>query len=104
VSNPDHRLKPNILAVIDIRDFSADSAVVIPSAIIKQDITGSFIYTIQQDGEKLIAKKKYITPGKFYQDKTMVTDGIKPGQKVIVQGYNEVSDGTEVYIKPNDAS
>lgn len=104
ISNPDHKLKPNILAVINIRDFSADSAVVVPSAIIKQDITGSYIYTMQQDGDKLIAKKEYITPGKFYRDKTMVTGGVKPGQKVIVQGYNEVSDGTEVYIKPNDAS
>jgi membrane fusion protein, multidrug efflux system len=104
VSNPDHKLKPNILAVINIRDFSADSAVVVPSATIKQDMTGSYIYTMQQDGDKFVAKKEYITPGKFYHDKTMVTDGIKPGQKVIVTGYNEVSDGTEVYIKPNNAS
>jgi membrane fusion protein, multidrug efflux system len=103
ISNPDHKLKPNILAVINIRDFSADSAVVVPSAIIKQDMIGSYIYTLQQDGEKLIAKKEYITPGKFYQDKTMVTGGIKPGQKVIVEGYNEVSDGTEVYVKPGNA-
>jgi membrane fusion protein, multidrug efflux system len=104
ISNPDHKLKPNILAVINIRDFSADSAVVVPSAIIKQDMTGSYLYTAQQDGDKIIAKKEYINPGKFYHDKTMVTDGIKPGQKVIVQGYNEVSDGTQVYIKPNNAS
>jgi membrane fusion protein, multidrug efflux system len=104
ISNPDHKLKPNILAVINIRDFSADSAVVVPSAIVKQDITGSYLYTLQQDGDNWVAKKKYITPGQFYQDQTMVTDGILPGQKVIVEGYNEVSDGTEVYIKPNDAS
>jgi membrane fusion protein, multidrug efflux system len=104
LKNQDHRLKPNLLAIINIRDYSADSAVVVPSSIIKQDITGSFIYTMQQDGEKLIAKKKYVTTGKFYQDKTMVVDGIQPGQQVIVKGYNEVSDGTEVYVNANDAS
>jgi len=104
MKNPGQLLKPNLLSVIHIRDFSADSAVVVPSAIIKQDITGSYVYTMQQAGEKWIAKKIYITPGKFYQDKTMVVDGIQPGQQVIVQGYNEVSDGTEVYVKPNDAS
>jgi len=48
--------------------------------------------------------KKYVTPGKFYQDKTMVVDGIQAGQQVLIQGYNEVSDGTEVYVKPNNAS
>jgi membrane fusion protein (multidrug efflux system) len=104
LKNADHRLKPNLLAVINIRDYSADSAVVVPSAIIKQDIKGSYIYTIQEVGDTWIAKKIYVTPGKFYQDKTMVVDGIQPGQQVIVEGYNEVSDGTEVYVKPNDAS
>jgi RND family efflux transporter MFP subunit len=104
LKNPGHRLKPNLLSIINIRDFSADSAVVVPSAIIKQDITGSYIYILEQAGEKLIAKKKYVTPGKFYQDKTMVVDGIQAGQQVIIQGYNEVSDGTEVYVKPNNAS
>jgi membrane fusion protein (multidrug efflux system) len=104
LKNADHRLKPNLLSIINIRDFSADSAVVVPSAIIKQDITGSYIYTLQQAGDKLIAKKKYVTPGQFYQDKTMVVEGIQPGQQIIVGGYNEVSDGTEVYVKSNDAS
>jgi membrane fusion protein (multidrug efflux system) len=104
LKNADHRLKPNLLSIINIRDFSADSAVVVPSAIIKQDITGSYIYTMQQAGDKLIAKKKYVTPGQFYQDKTMVVEGIQPGQQIIVGGYNEVSDGTEVYVKSNDAS
>lgn len=104
MKNPDHLLKPNILSVIHIRDFSADSAVVIPSAIIKQDITGSYLYTMQQVGGKWIAKKVYVTPGKSYLDKTMVVSGLQPGQQVIVQGYNQVSDGSEVYVQPGNAS
>lgn len=104
MKNPDHLLKPNILSVIHIRDFSADSAVVIPSAIIKQDITGSYLYTMQQIGGKWIAKKVYVTPGKSYLDKTMVVSGLQPGQQVIVQGYNQVSDGSEVYVQPGNAS
>jgi membrane fusion protein (multidrug efflux system) len=104
MKNPDHLLKPNILSIIHIRDFSADSAVVIPSAVIKQDITGSYLYTIQQVDGKWIAKKVYVTPGRFYIDKTMVVSGIQPGQQVIIQGYNEVSDGSEVYIKTDNAS
>lgn len=104
MKNPDHLLKPNILSVIHIRDFSADSAVVIPSAIIKQDITGSYLYTMQQVGGKWIAKKVYVTPGKSYLDKTMVISGLQPGQQVIVQGYNQVSDGSEVYVQPGNAS
>jgi membrane fusion protein (multidrug efflux system) len=104
MKNPGHLLKPNILSVIHIRDFSADSAVVIPSALIKQDITGSYLYTLQQVDGKWIAKKVYVTPGKSYLDKTMVVTGLQPGQQIIVQGYNQVTDGSEVYIKQNNAS
>lgn len=104
LKNPDRLLKPNILSVIRINDFSADSAVVIPSVLIKQDITGSYLYTMQQSEGKWIAKKVYVTTGKSYQDKTMVITGLQAGQKVIVQGYNLVSDGSEVYVKTDNAS
>jgi membrane fusion protein, multidrug efflux system len=104
VKNPDRLLKPNILSVIQIRDFSADSAIVIPSILIRQDITGSYLYTMQQAEGKWIAKKVYVTPGKSYQDKTMVVSGLHEGQKIITQGYNMVSDGSEVYVKSENAT
>ncbi len=104
IKNPDRLLKPNILAIIQIKDFSADSAIVISSALIKQDITGSYLYVMQDNAGKWIAKKVYVTPGKSYLDKTMVVDGLQTGQQVIVEGYNQVSDGSEVYVKTDNAS
>lgn len=102
--NPDKMLKPNILSVIQINDFFADSAIVVPSSIIKQDISGSYLYAIMETGNKWTAKKVYIKTGKSYLDKTMVTDGLKEGMKVITMGYNLVSDGTEVTVKQENAS
>ena len=104
LKNPDKSLKPNILSVIHINDFSSDSAMVIPSVLIKQDITGSYIYTIEDNAGNMVAKKVYVTTGQTYEDKTMVLTGIYPGQKIIDQGYNMVSDGSEVIVKSNDAS
>ncbi len=104
LQNQDKKLKPNILSVIHINDFSADSALVVPSALIKQDISGSYIYTVQHNSEKQVARKMYIQPGKSYKDATMVVEGLEPGQKVITEGFNMVSDGLEVSIKPTDAS
>ena len=104
LKNPDRLLKPNILSIINIIDFSSDSAFVIPSALIKQDITGSYLYTMLQTDGKWFAKKVYVTPGRSYLDKTMVITGLQVGQKIIVQGYNLVSDGSEVYVKSENAS
>lgn len=104
LQNPDKLIKPNILSVIHIKDFNADSAIVVPSEIIKQDITGSYLYTLQTNDNKLIAKKVYIKTGKSYLDRTMVVEGLQTGQSVITQGYNLVSDGSEVYVKSQNAS
>jgi RND family efflux transporter MFP subunit len=104
VKNPDRLLKPNILSVIHINDFSADSALVVPSALIKQDLTGSYLYAVQKKDDRMIARKVYIKPGKTYLDKTMVLEGLQAGQAIIMQGYNMVSDGTEVYVNAGEAS
>jgi membrane fusion protein (multidrug efflux system) len=59
---------------------------------------------MQQVDGKLIAKKVYVQTGQSYKDKTMVVSGLEPGQQVIVQGFSQVSDGSEVYVTQNNAS
>lgn len=104
LNNPERLLKPNLLAVIHIKDYSSDSALVVPSIIIKQDMTGSYLYITEAEGNKTVAKKVYVETGMSYGDITMVKNGLKPGQKVIVQGYNQVTDGSEVKLNSSDVS
>lgn len=94
-----YNLKPNILTIININDFTVDSAIVVPSIVVKQDVSGKFLFIAQGDGDNLIAKKQYIKTGKSYNDKTLVVDGLKRGQNVIVEGYNMISNGSVLTIK-----
>ncbi len=41
----------------------------------------------------------YIKTGISYSDETMVSEGLKAGDRVIVKGYNQVSDGAEVEVR-----
>ena len=95
VDNPDEILKPNILAVLKIKDFSTDSALVIPSIIMKQDTKGYFIYRAIKNS-KLIAEKTYIKPGISYGNQTSIEQGINEGDKVVIEGYNMVTNGSEI--------
>jgi hydroxymethylpyrimidine pyrophosphatase-like HAD family hydrolase len=45
-----------------------------------------------------VAKKVYISTGRSYNDESMVLEGLQEGDKVIVEGYSLVTDGTEVKI------
>jgi len=98
IANPDNLLKPNILAKIKIRDFTVNQALAIPSLVIKQDLNGAYVYIAEGDDFKK-AKKVYVETGKSYKGVTMIAMGLSQGDKVIVQGFNQVSDGTMVQIK-----
>jgi membrane fusion protein, multidrug efflux system len=99
INNPGEKIKPNMISKITINDFSADSALVIPTIIIKKDTKGSFLYKVEKRDSVLISNKVYIKPGYSYQDSTMVVKGLKQGDKVIIDGYNIVSSGIEVKVK-----
>lgn len=99
IKNPGHQLKPNMLATIKINDYSADNTLIAPSIIIKQDIKGQFLYKIEKNGENDIATKTYIETGMSEGNRTMVTKGINAGDRIIVAGYNLVSDGIRVLVK-----
>ena len=98
ISNRAEIIKPNSLAVLRIKDFSADSAFVVPTAIIKKDIKGYYLYTIDNIEEKQIARKTYIQKGMFNANNTIVVEGLTKEQQVITIGYNLVTDGDEIEI------
>ena len=99
IKNENEEIKPNVLAIININDFSAGSSLLVPSLVIKQDLKGSYVYVAQSSSSNLAAKKKYVTTGMSYGDKSMITEGLQIGDSVIISGYNQVSDGAEVEIK-----
>ncbi|MBC8319914.1 MAG: efflux RND transporter periplasmic adaptor subunit [Bacteroidetes bacterium] len=98
IENHDGKLKPHLLANIKINDYNTGESIVLPSNIIKEDMTGSFIYLIGNSNNNKVAIKKYIKTGVSYLDKTEVVDGLKAGDVIITDGFNNVSNGSVVKI------
>lgn len=98
LSNPRGTIKPNMLALLEVMDYQKKEALVVPSIIIKEDMKGKYLYTLT-NGQDNKAHKQYIETGRSYNDKTVVLKGLQPGDKIIVSGYNKVSDGAQVAIK-----
>ncbi len=105
-NNLDNKIKPNMMAVMEINDFSMDSAMIVPSNIIKKDIVKSkkgdfkkFLFVVRHEQGNKTAKKVYIETGRSYDNQTIVTEGLKNGDQVIIEGYNTVSTGTIVQVK-----
>ena len=95
LKNSSGDIKPNAVASVKLQDFSQERAMVLPSACIKKDMRGSFVFVA--DNNKAI--KKYIVTGLSQDDMTHITSGLRLGQEVIVVGYDGVANGSKIDIK-----
>lgn len=92
-------LKPNILAIVRINDFEKKDAIVVPSNIIQKSTNGeSFLYKVTSKGDSDVVEKVNVVPGKSYDGKTVIEEGLSEGDGVIVTGYSDVIDGEEVNV------
>ncbi len=100
----DIEFKPNLVAVVKLRDYHNPVAKVVPTNIIQQDGRGDFIYLVEAEEGNVKAKKNYIELGVSYNKNTEVVAGLTGTETVIFKGVREVSDGVRVQIaqEPSD--
>jgi len=98
INNPSWELKPNLYTVVRFRDYHNPASLVVPSEIIKKDIRGYFLYRLKEEKGQDIAEKVYVTPGVFYKDMTEVKKGLSAGDRIIVAGYDQVTNGEIVKL------
>lgn len=96
LENKDGLIKPNLLAILKIKDFEADSAIVISSTLIQQTPSGeNFIYILDDNNR---VTKLEVKTGLSYQGKTMIISGLKGDEKIIDKGSRSVKEGQQVAI------
>ncbi len=98
LENRDGKLIPNMLTAVRIRDFSVDNALVVPSIILREDFNGTFLYRVAEENGTSRAEKVYVETGQTVQDRTMIPGGLDAGDRIIVKGYNLVSNGSSLRI------
>ena len=91
-------VKPNMTAVVDLRDYEAANAMVIPTQIIQRDAKGHYIFVTDKEGEGLVARKKHVVMGKTYEGESEITGGLEGNEQIISNGYREVTDGVSIRI------
>jgi membrane fusion protein (multidrug efflux system) len=91
-------LKPNLVAVVKIKDFEADDAIVIPNNLIQKDNRGDYVYIVTKNSENPVARKIPVERGKTYKNQTMITNGLSGGEELINEGFRDVSDGMNVKV------
>jgi len=100
LTNHGGKIRPNMISSIQINDYTSKEAFIVPSIVIKRDITGDYLYVASvNEQNELVAMKKYVERGISSEGNTMVIKGLKDGDRVIVAGYSLVSTGSYLAIK-----
>lgn len=89
----DPAIRPNQVAQIKFQDYEAKNAISIEVNTVQTDETGKYVYVASQEGSKLVARKKVITIGEAYGQFVEVKSGLKVGDQLITNGYQNVYEG-----------
>jgi RND family efflux transporter MFP subunit len=92
---PDNKLelRPNMVAVLKIADYKAEDAITIPVNALQSSEEGSYVYIASNKGGKLIAEKAIVETGLTYNNQVEIKSGLKPGDKVVTTGYQDLNKG-----------
>jgi membrane fusion protein, multidrug efflux system len=95
----DPALKPNQVAIIRILDHASKNAMVIPVATIQTDEKGKFVYVLDTQNGKTVAKKKPVVVGELYEDKIEIRQGLQANDQLITQGFQGLYEGQLITTK-----
>ncbi|WP_299464074.1 efflux RND transporter periplasmic adaptor subunit [uncultured Microscilla sp.] len=102
LANPNRVLKPDLQAVLELKDFTKKEALVIPTNLIQRDKAGDFVYVLGKEDGKATAKKVLIKTGGNFKNRTLVESGLKGDEMLIEQGFKDVTSGGLVKVSNND--
>ena len=95
--NPELTLRPGQYGIARAEILTIPNALLIPQKAVSQLQGSNMIAVVNPDGK---AEIRAIKVGETYQGLIVVSEGLKAGEKVIVEGFQRVRQGTPVSAKP----
>jgi RND family efflux transporter MFP subunit len=92
----DGSLKPNQIANMKIKDYSAANSIAIPLNTLQNDEKGKFVMIASTESGKLIARKRPVTIGKLNGDLLEIKSGLKEGEVLITEGFASIYEGQQL--------
>ncbi|WPB79989.1 MdtA/MuxA family multidrug efflux RND transporter periplasmic adaptor subunit [Archangium violaceum] len=93
--NLDYRLFPQQFVNAQLLLDTLRDATLVPTAAIQYGVQGTFVYVV--NANKTVSVRP-VTTGPTYEDSTVVSRGVEPGQQVVTEGTDKLTDGASVTL------
>ena len=94
--NKDRRLWPGEFVDVALELSTQKRAIVVPTKAIQTGQQGDYVYVVTPDST---AESRPVRTAGAYQNLTLVSDGLKPGERVIVNGQLRVAPNAKVVVQ-----
>jgi multidrug efflux system membrane fusion protein len=88
-------LWPGAFVTVRLRARVWRDAVTVPPVAVQRGPRGAFVFVV---GDELKAERRPVTVGHEDLTVAIVAEGLKPGERVVVDGASRLSDGTKVTV------
>jgi len=86
-------LRANMIANLKISDYINKTSITIPVNLVQKSFNSNYVMIAEQKGNTKVAAKRTVKLGISYNGTTEITDGLKPGDQIIIAGYQNLKDG-----------
>lgn len=102
MKNPDGKLLPGMFARVAIAVGSQQELVTLPQTAIVYNPYGDSVFIVDSkaSGEQAndVVRQAFVKTGNVRGDNVAITDGIQPGEKVVIAGQLKLRNGTPVKV------
>jgi membrane fusion protein (multidrug efflux system) len=97
LDNPQGLLRPNQYVRVRVRGATRPDAILVPQRAVLQGSRGHFVWVVDKDGK---AENRPVTVGDWVGADWHVTEGLRAGERVVVDGGLKLAAGAALNPKP----
>jgi membrane fusion protein (multidrug efflux system) len=97
VDNPDGILRPNQYVRVRLNGAVRPNAILVPQRAVQQGAKGHFVWLVNKEGK---ADYRPVIVGDWHGNDWFITDGLRAGERVVVDGGLTLRPGVPVTAKP----
>ena len=101
VNNPGGALRPNQYVRARLKGAIRPKAILVPQRAVQQGPKGHFIWVVDKENK---AEQRPVTVGEWHGDDWFILEGLRSGERVVVDGFFTLRPGTSVSVKSDNSS
>jgi membrane fusion protein (multidrug efflux system) len=96
-ANPGRKLKPGMMIRVAISK-GVRQGLAIPESALSVQGDSAFVYVLHSQGQRTMTEQRPVITGLRQNNMVEITDGLRPGERVVADGLNKIQPGQPVRI------